>query len=125
MSETIYLKFIFNDGSIWMLPLEVIAKQRAEAFKNDESETGETPEEIYQAEFTSIMKNDQAAYIALEEWFEYGNIDWDDIKQHLIQQAPPAPVDYKKEFERHRFSLDIETIDINKFPVGSFPKMES
>lgn len=93
MSKYIYLRF--KDGSKWRLPLEFVARNRAEYYAQKDFERGHVLDlqQAIASEIEWVMQDDFEAI----DWM--GNsMNWSDIQPHLEQVNPPSPTLYKDEF---------------------------
>lgn len=87
--KKLWLHIEMPDRSVWAVPAEVIAKNRAAFYA--ERETGETSSPEYQAEFNGELTFalSEAGHYALTDW-AVGDMNWEDVAEHA-KQAKPAP----------------------------------
>lgn len=79
-----YIVFSVRDGTTWGVPAEVVAESKAQYYS--------TIDAVYQDEYDEAMSDDYE----LIDWAG-NNMDWDDIKPHIVKLADPRPmrdVDY-------------------------------
>lgn len=84
------------DSSLWQVPAYIIAKDRAEFYKEDG----------YQEEYDFAMEND---YILLD--WAMGNMDWDDVKQFATKVEQP---DKEVDFQEGWINGEKEIVDIEE-----------
>jgi hypothetical protein len=72
---------IDDSGFVWEVPAEVIAKNRATYYAENDKDT------TYDAEFEFTMGDNYE----LRDWF-FGNMDWDDVKDAAKLVKTPEPL---------------------------------
>lgn len=77
-----YIELKYANGSIYGIPVRVIADDRAKYYEKHDKDT------TYQSEFDYVTEDD---YEALS-WFG-NNMDMIDIADHLVMISPPPPFD--------------------------------
>jgi hypothetical protein len=98
MSFTI--RFSPSDGSVWSVPAEVVADNRARhyALRDSQDETYDPRllyEDVYTQEYAYTLSDDDE----LLDWAA-NNMNWEDVRAHAyrIQEPPPPEVDLAKEW---------------------------
>lgn len=81
-----FIVFKVRDDSIWGIPAEVVANNRAKYYASKEN-TDATYEAVYRDEFDMLMSDD----LELTDWAG-NNMDWEDIKPHLVQIKEAYPI---------------------------------
>lgn len=95
---------IDDGGFVWHVPAEVIAKNRATYYaENDKDAT-------YDEEFNFTMGDDYE----LRDWF-FNNMDWDDVKDAAKLVATPAP---RAEPRMNHDDLEAKICEVSGDPVG-------
>lgn len=69
-----YIRITMPDGSLWDVPADIVADNRAEYYKEDG----------YDDEFQYAMEDDSILF----DWAA-GNMNWDDVKEYATQFFPP------------------------------------
>ncbi|WP_422928638.1 hypothetical protein [Singulisphaera sp. PoT] len=87
-----YLRVTFSDNTVWDVPIEVIARSRAEHYAD---EFGNDVERSYREDSLPLLEaSDSEVY----EW-AINNMNWSDMKAAAIQQpSKPLVVDYEEEW---------------------------
>ncbi|WP_422923068.1 hypothetical protein [Singulisphaera sp. PoT] len=87
-----YLRVTFSDNTVWDVPIEVIARSRAEHYAD---EFGNDVERSYREDSLPLLEaSDSEVY----EWAS-NNMNWSDMKAAAIQQPSlPVAVDYEEEW---------------------------
>jgi hypothetical protein len=85
-----YLTVKQSDGSVWGVPVEMIARNRAEFYASEFD--GDVEQSLQ--EDTLPLFRDNGNY-EISSW-AVGNMDWDDFDGHQVQLSPPQPVDFQE-----------------------------
>lgn len=84
-----YLTVNQSDGSVWGVPVEMIARNRAEFYAHLH---GHNTEQSLQENTMPLFASDpdEILYWAREK------MDWEDFDGHQVQLSPPEPVDFQE-----------------------------
>ena len=83
-----YLTVKQSDGSIYGVPVEMIARKRAEFYAHLH---GNNVEQSLQNNTVPLFASDPSE---ISDWAE-NRMDWDDFAGHQVQLSPPEPVDFR------------------------------
>ncbi len=78
-----------SDGSVWGVPVEMIASNRAEFYA---SEFDGDAEQSLQKDTLPLFAADP---YQINDW-AVGNMNWGDFDGHQVQLSPPEPVDFEE-----------------------------
>ena len=87
-----YLRVKFSDGSVWDIPVFVIAEHRAMYYAEKEGESPEQEAEILEREIKEAMDDENT----LEDWAA-NNMDWTDVESKAERVVEPS-VDHNEEW---------------------------
>jgi hypothetical protein len=82
------IKILYENGAIYGIPLEVIAKIRADYYVDKD------PDTTYNEEFEFVMEDDYEGY----EWLR-NQMNREEYEQHLFQIKPPRAFDPVREMD--------------------------
>lgn len=87
-----HLVVTMPDGSLWSVPVEVIARSRAEWYAKEYDGTFEERVEL-------SLKNDtlplfESDTYEIHDWAA-NNMNWEDVASHATRLSGPSPVDYQ------------------------------
>jgi hypothetical protein len=88
-----YLTLTLHDGSIYGIPVSVIARHRAESYA--EEFNGDVERSL---EEDTAPLFEESTY-AIADWAA-NNMDWDDVKEHAVQLRGPRPIDFDEVWRR-------------------------
>lgn len=83
-----YMTIAMPDTSIWAVPVEMIARHRAEYYAN---EFGGDVEKSLNKDTIPLFESDADE---IEDW-AVNNMNWGDFNGHQIKVSNPAPVDFQ------------------------------
>lgn len=86
-----YLRVTMPDSSVWDVPAEIVAKDRASYYKEKDPTSYGTPERTYTAEFDITMDDEYE----LIDWAR-NNMDWDDVKEFAVEDTEPDEPDFQE-----------------------------
>ncbi len=84
-----YLTLQMDDGSIYGIPVDVIARHRA---ANYADEFGGDIERSLAEDSLPLFEDDDYNVI---DWAA-NNMDWSDVKDHAVQLQGPQPIDFDR-----------------------------
>jgi hypothetical protein len=84
-----YLTVRQSDGSVWGVPVEMIARNRAEFYASEFD--GDVEQSLQEDTLPLFAENPYQ----IEDW-AVGNMDWDDFDGHQVQLPPPELVDFQR-----------------------------
>ena len=86
------IQITMPDGSIYGVPAEIIAEDRAKYYARlDTRDCPEDFEKAKQREFEYTMSNNSE----ILDWME-NNMDWDDVSRVAVLVKPPADLDFQE-----------------------------
>lgn len=90
MSRPTALHVTMPDGTKWSIPVEVIAKDRAEVYKH---EFGGSLQRSLDEDTWPLFEED---HFEITDWAA-NNMNWDEVVGHATKLAKPdAPIDYQE-----------------------------
>lgn len=98
-----YIYLTFEDQSVWRLPLEIVARNKAEYYHERDSQT--TAGNIYEDEYNFVMTDDFEGI----DWMQNA-MEWDEISDHL-ELVESAPVDDRRSLEFPNMDSEIKESD--------------
>lgn len=84
-----YLTVRQSDGSVWGVPVEMIARNRAESYA---SIFGGDVERSLQEDTLPMFLN----LPGLITYWAVNRMNWEDFNGHQVQLSPPEPVDFQE-----------------------------
>lgn len=82
----------FSDGSVWGVPVEMIARNRAKEYANIE----------FGGDVERSLKEDTLPYFEENEYgiidWAIGNMDWSDFDGHQVKIKDAQPIDFVAEW---------------------------
>lgn len=92
-SERKYLTLALDDGSIYGIPLEVIARNRAENYKDE-----------FANDIERSLAEDTLPLFEDDPWeatdWARNNMNWEDVSAHAVQLRGPQPIDFQSAWNR-------------------------
>lgn len=88
MTEKKYLTLAIEDGSIYGIPLEIIARNRAENYKD---EFANDIERSLAEDTLPLFEDDPFEAV---DWAS-NNMNWEDVQEHAVQLRGPEPIDFQ------------------------------
>lgn len=85
MNRPIQYEIEMRDGSVWAMPVEVIARHRAEHYKD---EFGDDVERSLEEDTWPLFEEND---YEVSDW-AVNNMDWDDVVDHAKQISKPEPL---------------------------------
>ncbi|MED1851861.1 hypothetical protein P4V33_09380 [Brevibacillus borstelensis] len=82
-----FLRVEMSDGSTYDVPLEVIARSRANYFSKQEADQ-ESMNAVYHAELEYTMNDHEEAI----DWAT-NNMNWDDVRNYAVKLEEPKVID--------------------------------
>ncbi len=84
-----FLRVTMGDGSKWDVPVEVIARNRAEHYKRE-----------YGHDVERSLKEDTLPFFARDAWeiedWAANNMNWEDVRNHAERVTKPREPDYQE-----------------------------
>ena len=81
-----------NCGETWVLPVAIIAENRARYYANTSEFGGDFKKSLEDTIALFESDNDE-----IEDWAK-NNIEWDEVKAHAVKTSIRNPIDYDHEW---------------------------
>jgi hypothetical protein len=82
-----YYLVTMSDSSVWIVPVEIIARNRAEVYKD---EFGGDVERSLKEDTMPLFEAD---IFEIEDW-ACNNMNWSDVKDHAVMRTDAEPPSY-------------------------------
>jgi hypothetical protein len=106
MMQMKYLRVDMPDGSKWDVPVDVIARHRAEYYKD---EFDNDIEKSLKEDTLPLFESDE---YEIEDWAA-NNMNWDEVATHAVRINKPDEPDYQEGWVNgEKEVVDVDTADV-------------
>jgi hypothetical protein len=96
-----YLRVEMPDGSLWDVPVMVIAWDRAMYYAENDADTDSDVERSLHEDTLPLFRDEE---YEIHDWAA-NNMDWNDVKEHAVKARKPGKPNYQEGWVNGEWSV--------------------